>query len=79
MHERISVDPQLCSGKPCIKGTRIMVRNILGMFAGGYTLERIVEEYPELTHDDVLAAVEYAGDVVDEMKVIPRATAVSAY
>ncbi|HLH21251.1 MAG TPA: DUF433 domain-containing protein [Chloroflexota bacterium] len=73
MPERISVDPQICSGKPCIKGTRIMVRNILGMFAGGYTLERILQEYPELTSDDVVAALRYASDVVDEMKVIPCA------
>ena len=73
MHERISVDPAVCSGKPCVKGTRIMVRNILGMFAGGYSLERILQEYPELTRDDVVAAVEYASDVVDEMKVIPCA------
>ena len=73
MHDRISVDLHTCSGKPCIKGTRIMVRNILGMFAGGYTLERILHEYPELTAEDVVAALEYASDVVDEMKVIPCA------
>ncbi len=73
MQERISVDPRVCSGKPCIRGTRIMVRNVLGMFAGGYTLDRILEEYPELTREDVVAALAYASDVVDEMKVIPCA------
>ncbi len=73
MQERISVDPRVCSGKPCIRGTRIMVRNILGMLAGGYTLARILEEYPELTHEGVVAALNYASDAVNEMKVVPCA------
>jgi uncharacterized protein (DUF433 family) len=50
-----------------------MVKNILGMVAGGYTLERILDAYPELTRDDVAAALDYAARVVDEEKVIPRA------
>ncbi|MBI4492793.1 MAG: DUF433 domain-containing protein [Chloroflexi bacterium] len=70
MNERVSVDPRICSGKPCIRGTRIMVRNILGMIAGGYTVERILEAYPELTRDDVVAALHYASRVIDEEKVI---------
>jgi uncharacterized protein (DUF433 family) len=73
VHDRISVDPKVCSGKPCIRGTRIMVRNILGMFAGGYTLEQVLQEYPELTREDVVAALEYASEVIDELKVIPCA------
>lgn len=58
--DRISVNPEICSGKPHIRGTRIMVKNILGMFAGGYTTERILETYPELTREDVavIAAVD---------------------
>ena len=72
MEERISVDPAVCSGKPCIKGTRIMVRNILGMIAGGYTVERVLTEYPSITREDVGAALEYASRVVDEEKVIAR-------
>ena len=73
MDERIVVDPNICSGKPTIRGTRIMVTNILGMVAGGYTRQQILEAYPELTPDDVTAALEYASHVVDEEKVIPRA------
>jgi len=73
MDERISVDPGVCAGKPCIRGTRILVRNILGMMAGGYTVERILEAYPELTREDVEAALAYASRVVDEEKVIPGA------
>ena len=73
MSERVSVDPAICGGKPCIRGTRIMVRNILGMFAGGYTLDQVLDAYPELSRDDVVAALEYASDVVDELQVVPLA------
>ena len=73
MGDRIVVDPEVCSGKPCIRGTRIMVKNILGMLAGGYSVEKIIESYPELAREDVYAALEYAGRVIDEEKVIPRA------
>ncbi len=73
MESRISVDPQICSGKPCIRGTRIMVRNILGMIAGGYSIDRVLEAYPELTRDDVTEALDYATQVIDEEKVIRRA------
>ena len=73
MDDRISVDPQVCSGKPCIRGTRIMVKNILGMVAGGDTIERILAAYPELVREDVQAALEYASRVIDEEKVITRA------
>lgn len=72
MEERITTDPTICSGKPCIKGTRIMVTNLLGMLAGGYTLERILVAYPELIQEDVAAALEYASRVIDEEKVIAR-------
>jgi len=73
MESRIGVDPNICSGKPCIRGTRIMVKNILGMIAGGYTIQKVLEAYPELTREDVLAALEYASQVIDEEKVIQRA------
>lgn len=69
---RISVNRDICSGKPCIKGTRIMVKNILGMLAGGYTIEKILELYPELTKEDIVAAIDYVTQVIDEEKVILR-------
>jgi uncharacterized protein (DUF433 family) len=72
MSDRIVVDPKVCSGKPCIRGTRIMVKNILGMFAGGYTLERMFKEYPELGREDVIPTLRYVGQVIDEEKVVPR-------
>ena len=72
MEDRIITDPNICSGKPCIRGTRIMVSNTLGMLAGGYTIEPVLEAYPELTREDVSAALEYASNVIDEGKVIAR-------
>lgn len=69
----ITVDPQICSGKPCVKGTRILVKNVLGMIAGGYTIEQVIEAYPELTKKSISAALDYAASVIDEEKIILRA------
>jgi uncharacterized protein (DUF433 family) len=57
--ERISVDPNICFGKPCIKGTRIWVALILDFLAAGNTLEEILEAYPGLRREDILAWVGY--------------------
>ncbi len=73
MNEWIVVDPAICAGKPVVRGTRIMVRNILGMVAGGYTLARLLQEYPELTREMVEAVLEYAAAVVDEEQVLAHA------
>ena len=70
--DRIEVNPGICGGKPVILGTRILVRNILGMIAGGYTVDRVLEGYPELTREDIAAALEYAAHVIDEDQVILR-------
>ena len=70
MNDCIQVDHEICSGKPVIRGTRIMVRNILGMVAGGYTIDQIVTAYPELTADNVRVTLEYAAEVIDEEQVI---------
>lgn len=73
MNEHIVTDPQICGGKPVIRGTRIMVKNILGMVAGGYTVQRIVEAYPELSVTAVSAALEYAARVVAEEQTFANA------
>ena len=73
MKDRIVIDPQICSGKPVIRGTRIMVKNILGMIAGGYSVERIVQSYPELVAADVSAALEYAAELVAEEQILAHA------
>jgi len=67
---RIVVDPDICTGKPTIRGTRIMVANILGMFAGGYSINKVLKAYPELSRPDVICAVKYASWVVDREKVV---------
>ena len=73
MNEWITVDPKICGGKPVIRGTRIMVKSILGMVAGGYTVARILEAYPELVKEMVEAALEYAAAVIDEEQVLAHA------
>ena len=70
MNGLIVVDAKVCSGKPVVRGTRIMVKNILGMVAGGYTVDQVLAAYPELTREMVQAALAYAAAVVDEEQVI---------
>ena len=63
--ERIETNPKIMLGKPVVKGTRIPVALILNLLAHGYTPERVVEAYPQLTIDDVRAAIEYASVLAD--------------
>jgi uncharacterized protein (DUF433 family) len=60
--ERITVDPQVCGGRPCIKGTRIWVSLLLGLMAGGTSEAEILAEYPQLSQPDVLAALAYGAE-----------------
>jgi uncharacterized protein (DUF433 family) len=69
----VTVDPAICGGKPVIRGTRIMVKNILGMVAGGCSISQIVQEYPELTLEMVESVLHYAADVIDEEQVLVHA------
>jgi uncharacterized protein (DUF433 family) len=57
--ERISIDPNVCFGKPCIKGHRIWVALILGMLAEGLTTDEVLEEYPQLEEADIRACIAY--------------------
>lgn len=57
--ERISVGPNICFGKPCIKGTRIWVALILDFLAAGNTFEEILEAYPGIRREDILACIGY--------------------
>jgi uncharacterized protein (DUF433 family) len=70
-NERISRDPSVCHGKPCIRGTRIMVSVVLDNLAAGLSPHEIVAEYPPLTADDVQAAMAYAADLAREEELIP--------
>jgi uncharacterized protein (DUF433 family) len=58
--ERISVDPSVRSGKPCIKGTRITVYDVLEYLAGGMTEDQILADFPDLTREDIRAALSFA-------------------
>jgi uncharacterized protein (DUF433 family) len=59
-HDRIVIDPKILVGKPVVKGTRIPVTLILNLLAHGYDFARIKEAYPELTDEDIKAAVAYS-------------------
>jgi len=66
MFERITIDPNVCHGQACVKGTRLPVHQIVGMLANGDTLEDLLAEYPSLTREDVLACLEYAAALAEE-------------
>lgn len=59
--ERISADPRICFGKPCVKGHRIWVSLILDLLAEGMSVEEVLAEYPSLVKDDVLACMAISG------------------
>ena len=63
--ERIEVNPDVCHGKACIKGTRVMVSVILDNLAAGESVEAILLSYPELTREDVRAALAWAAESAD--------------
>ena len=63
---RIAVDPRVCFGKPCVRGTRIWVSLLLDFLASGATMEEILENYPQLKREDVLAAIAYGGEMSRE-------------
>lgn len=67
--DRIEIDPKVCSGKPVIRGTRILVASILSQLAAGEPLERIRHGFPGLTDDDIRAAIEFAKDSVESTEL----------
>lgn len=64
--ERISIDPNVCFGKPCIRGTRIWVSMVLDLLAEGLTTDQIIVEYPQLTAEDILSALAYGAEMARE-------------
>ena len=71
MIERIAISPDVCHGKPVIKGTRILVANILGSLGAGESMEEVLEDYPGLAREDVLAALQFAGELSQFEVVVP--------
>jgi uncharacterized protein (DUF433 family) len=62
---RITVDPETCGGRPCIRGLRVRVKDILDMLAGGSSRAEILGDYPYLEDDDITAALEFASRATD--------------
>ena len=62
---RIAMDPRICGGRPCIKGTRMRVSDIVGMMANGATPAEIVADFPYVSEDDIAAALAYAARATD--------------
>lgn len=60
---RISIDPNICFGKPCIKGHRIWVSMILDYLAGGTPIEEVLEAYPSIEREDILACIAYGAEM----------------
>jgi uncharacterized protein (DUF433 family) len=68
--DRIAINPKVCGGKPCIRGTRIWVSLVLDFLADGMTEAELLAEYPQLLHEDVLAAIAYGAEAARE-RIIP--------
>ena len=69
--ERIIIDPNILTGKPVIKGTRLAVEFIIELLANGWTEAEIFRNYPGITHEDVLACLQYAGAMLKAEKIYP--------
>ena len=74
MSDRITVGPDICNGKPVIRGTRISVQTVLEFLAAGDAVEDLLEEYPALKRDDVQACLDYASKLMaNHYSVVPVA------
>jgi len=68
--ERVVTDPDILLGKPTVKGTRLSVELILGWLGQGWTVDMLLENYPTLSRDDVLAALAFAADMLRDERYI---------
>jgi uncharacterized protein (DUF433 family) len=71
--DRIELDPEVLVGKPVVRGTRLAVEFVLDMIASGVSEQEILSSYPRLTHEDILACVAYATEVLKSERVYPLA------
>ena len=65
LRDRITVDPEQCGGRPCVRGMRIRVTDVLDLYSAGLTARQILEEMPDLEEDDLKACVDYASKRID--------------
>ncbi len=70
-HEVITIDPGKCGGKPCIRGMRITVYDVLDYLASGMSEDQIVHDFPDLTRDDIRACLAFAADRERRLISIP--------
>ena len=68
--ERISIDPEVCGGRPCVRGMRITVSQVLEMFAGGMTREQILNDFSYLEAADLDACLQYAAQQADHREIL---------
>jgi uncharacterized protein (DUF433 family) len=73
VENRITLNPEILAGKPIITGTRLSVEFVIGLMADGWGEAEIVENYPSLTHADLMACLAYARDALSSEKVFPSA------
>ncbi|WP_353562405.1 DUF433 domain-containing protein [Longimonas sp.] len=77
-HDRIKIRPDVLSGKPVVKGTRISVVFVVELLAHGWSVEDLLEQYPALTREDVQACLHYASEVLKSDQVDPLSKSGSA-
>lgn len=73
--ERIVIDPRIRSGKPCIRGTRIAVADVFDYLGGGMTVAQVLDDFPDLTAQDIQACFAFAADRDRRLNVVPHETA----
>ena len=71
--DRISIDPAIRFGKPCVRGTRITVGEVLGILASGDSEAELIADFPQLTHEDILACLGFAAERERRLLVLPAA------
>ncbi len=63
MNEKIQINPKICHGKPVIRGTCVLISTILGALGAGDSIEKVLEDYPNITEEDIRAALEFGGEL----------------
>ncbi len=72
MEERIIIDPAICNGRPVVRGTRITAQTVLEFLGAGDTIEEVLEEYPTLTREDVLACLRYSSRLMANHFIVEK-------
>jgi len=74
MNTRITIDPEVCHGKPCVRGLRYPVESVLGWLASGMSIDEILADYADLEREDILASLAYAAQLAHVNRVEPLTT-----